>query len=448
MKKDINIVKEMKNGNKEKISFFKKQLEKELQSTNYSDQIKKKLINQVFNKALNSYSEETPILFSYYLKTLLKEKTKKRTYYPNPYFTSTDQEIIELYLYKDNNKYLTNENIALKLELSIEEVILTINKLKRSLKYKEKEKILEEIYPNAIELYRKRQNEIYQRKKIIRIKSNDNKSKYSNPSSLTAKEKELLNILIEPKNSHLRNEDIAKILQFNNLYDYKEAIIKLREKIKKYKLEDKIITNYGDIAILNISSSKTSLTKTEIEILKKSYFLEKGQTKYPTQQEIADSLFLKKTTLYKLKVKAINKIKNFNSCLINILNIWPTFEEDIIIKENFQKRNSVSLSENELNNIKNLCNNFNYLNTTNGISDGINMLNNSIFSNYTNNCSNQKQAILALRFGYYNNHPFSQEDISEIFEIPIDDIMNITKECIIKSKDNLAKKESKIKIKS
>ena len=140
MKKDINIVKEMKNGNKEKISFFKKQLEKELQSTNYSDQIKKKLINQVFNKALNSYSEETPILFSYYLKTLLKEKTKKRTYYPNPYFTSTDQEIIELYLYKDNNKYLTNENIALKLELSIEEVILTINKLKRSLKYKKKGK--------------------------------------------------------------------------------------------------------------------------------------------------------------------------------------------------------------------------------------------------------------------------------------------------------------------
>ena len=48
--------------------------------------------------------------------------------------------------------------------------------------------------------------------------------------------------------------------------------------------------------------------------------------------------------------------------------------------------------------------------------------------------------MLALRFGFFNRHPFPTKDIAELFQVEPEEVMELSKQCLIHCKDKLKEK--------
>ena len=232
---------------------------------------------------------------------------------------------------------------------------------------------------------------------------------------------------------------MAKLLGYKNINSYfrfkKNMSKKLSENIE---LKERLLSKYPFL------ERKVTLTNNEITILKEYYHINSGQTSYKSTNEIANDLNYSYQTIYSFKEKALKKITSDTTCKEQIIRVYPHFEDDLMIKNNYSSKNSINLTETELSNVKNYQN---LINKKDSIKKGLEALNNSIFKDFMEFCSLKEQLILAFSLGFFNKHPFNSKDVADIFNIDEISVINLTHECLSFTRNRLEQKD-KTKVKS
>lgn len=214
------------------------------------------------------------------------------------------------------------------------------------------------------------------------------------------------------------NEIIANI----GYYNIEILVNYLYSKLEREKLEDGYMP-----------------TQEEIQIMRELYT--PTETGYRTNEEVGRNYQYGKNKISKIKRKVLESAATDIKVLDSISENWESFKEDVLIKDNFNSQRCIPLTEDELNNIRE------YGKSNDYIIEGIYKLNTSVYGEYAETRDINDQYALALRLGFYNNHPFSSSEVAEKLEREEEDIIKLTKECLIASKDNLNQKgPRKIKI--
>lgn len=396
----------------------------------------------------------------------------------------TAQEIKMLKILKENeNKILSDEKLAKIIGFRNKE---TYNYAKRKLfkKIEESQKIKEEaliIYPNLIKymnsltakereilkLLKEHQDDHLSNEEMAKLLGYKNEKSYTSAkatlkrkmrenneiaaevntihpeflyeSYLTDREKQVLSLLSEHQDNPLSIKEITELLGYKNINSYFNIRRTISKKLSLNKeLREKVLSKYPFLG------RKLTLTNKEITILKEYYQINSGQTSYNSITNIANNLNLSSQYISSLKEKALKKITTDTTCQEQIIKVYPHFEDDLMIRDNFSSKNSINLTETELANVKNYQN---LINKKNSIKKGLEALSNSIFKDFIESCSLKEKLILAFSLGFFNKHPFNSKDIADIFNVDEVSVINITHECLSFTKFRLEQKE-KIKVKS
>ena len=153
MSKDLELVNELKNGNSKRTIFFKEKIKEELKKLNMESN--DEIISEILNTAINSYNDEIKIPFLFHLKSIIKNHNKEKN---TGIFSKNQYDIINLYLNKENDKYLSKGEIAERLNISIDDVLDTI-------------KILDDDNKKIEEVFKDYRKKIKDREKFFTIKS-------------------------------------------------------------------------------------------------------------------------------------------------------------------------------------------------------------------------------------------------------------------------------------
>ena len=437
--------------NKETYTAVKTALLKKIREDEKVKEEALKICPNLLNKEVLLNSKEIEIL-----KLLNKHKNKPLT----------DQEMARLLEYKYNYSYITakyrllkkiekNENVkalALKIypELFDKDQVLTSREtmMLKILKETENRIISDEELAEMIG-FRNKDAYNYAKRKLYKKIEESEKIKeealkiypdfINYMKSLTIREIEILSILKEHQDNPLSNEEMAKLLGYKNINSYfrfkKNMSKKLSENIE---LKERLLSKYPFL------ERKMTLTNNEITILKEYYHINSGQTSYKSTNEIANDLNYSYQTIYSFKEKALKKITSDTTCKEQIIRVYPHFEDDLMIKNNYSSKNSINLTETELSNVKNYQN---LINKKDSIKKGLEALNNSIFKDFMEFCSLKEQLILAFSLGFFNKHPFNSKDVADIFNIDEISVINLTHECLSFTRNRLEQKD-KTKVKS
>lgn len=112
-------------------------------------------MDDCFQKALESYTEETPKQFYFYILGFLREKiSEKEVDVANSFFNSSEMHVIDLYLQEINGTFLTANDISICLDMSMTEVLEIISRFKNNLHYKYKD--MEQIFGIRLKTFQKR----------------------------------------------------------------------------------------------------------------------------------------------------------------------------------------------------------------------------------------------------------------------------------------------------
>ena len=126
MSKNSELVKELRNGNNNRDAFFKEKIKEELEKSGIKgDEV---TINDIFNKALDTYTDDIKIPFLFHIKAIIKNKDKNTE---TGDLNNLQYKVIKLYLTKENDKYLSKIEIATNLSIKIDEVINIIKSLNK-----------------------------------------------------------------------------------------------------------------------------------------------------------------------------------------------------------------------------------------------------------------------------------------------------------------------------
>lgn len=129
MNNNQQIVKELREGDNEKRKFFLQKLKKDL--AKYSYQITDETLEELFTKAIDDYPKDSNSVFYYYaINHIKKNFSLEQPEVRNKLFSTTEMAILNKYLSKQENKYLSTEEIATMLNQEIIEVTKAIYKLK------------------------------------------------------------------------------------------------------------------------------------------------------------------------------------------------------------------------------------------------------------------------------------------------------------------------------
>ena len=154
MSKNRELVNELKSESSNRRNFFKEKIKEELKKNNM--EINDTIINDIFNNALDTYTDDVKIPFLFHIKAVIKNKDKKTE---TGYLNKLQYEVIKLYLTKENNKYLSKIDIATKLSIKIDEVIDIIESLNN-------DNNLDKIFPNYKEILKDR-NDYFKKKAVV-----------------------------------------------------------------------------------------------------------------------------------------------------------------------------------------------------------------------------------------------------------------------------------------
>ena len=154
MSKNSELVNELKSESSNRRNFFKEKIKEELKKNNM--EINDTIINDIFNKALDTYTDDIKIPFLFHIKAVIKNKDKKKE---TGDLNKLQYEVIKLYLTKENNKYLSKIDIATRLSIKIDEVIDIIESLNN---YNN----LDKIFPNYKEMLKDR-NDYFKKKAVV-----------------------------------------------------------------------------------------------------------------------------------------------------------------------------------------------------------------------------------------------------------------------------------------
>lgn len=147
MKNDLELVKELKNGTKND-KFFKEKIILELKNNNYS--YNQTTIDDILKEALDTYKEDTKIPFLFHIKKIIKNRFNKEEIINTDIFSKFEYKVLSLYLNKDNNIFLSKEDIAGRVSYPrsfIEEIITKFENMDSS--------DIKKVFPN----YEKNSNE-------------------------------------------------------------------------------------------------------------------------------------------------------------------------------------------------------------------------------------------------------------------------------------------------
>ena len=251
---------------------------------------------------------------------------------------------------------------------------------------------------------------------------------------LKKKALEIYKILKENKNLKLSKKLTKTIATINRGYIDNLSILEIIGNTSYDSLEGLINEFYDKIIGIKYSKyNPNNITSENIMVLKDLYT--PNSKGYDTQEEIGDKHHTSSSVVFKIKESILTNIEN-NVLRNNIESIWPTYQEDIIIKNNFNKFRSVLLDKDDLNDMDNLA-------KSNNIIEGLSKLQESVYGAFASTRDINDQILLAFRLGFFNKHPFTSREIAEMLKTDEDYIINLTKECLIETKDNLTQKESR-----
>ena len=150
------IIDELKSENIDRINFFKDKIKEELTKMNISGE--EELVNNILNTAIESCDDNVKIPFLFHLKAVIKNIVSKDEKTKTGIFTKLEYNIIYLYLNKENGKYLSKGIIADRLNVNMNEILKTINKLN------EDNDEIEKVFPNYKD--KKKERETYFEKQV------------------------------------------------------------------------------------------------------------------------------------------------------------------------------------------------------------------------------------------------------------------------------------------
>lgn len=236
-------------------------------------------------------------------------------------------------------------------------------------------------------------------------------------------ERQFLQVLQEYAN--LDDEQRSKILHYSQIESYQHKKARLKRKINSSPI---LAERFSHL----FEPPKQEITPQEISQLQQTYQLSLDEEQYQKVEEKED-----------LKRKAKNNLSY-------IIKEWPSFEENVVLREQIPSQEKIALSEEEIKNLKKACQRQEEKkeqDSKSNLVQGILTLESSIFGDYVKQCTFEQKTMLALRFGYFNQQPMAVSDIAEIFQVEKEEVRKLTKECLLHSKELLQQEKAKKKIK-
>lgn len=236
-------------------------------------------------------------------------------------------------------------------------------------------------------------------------------------------ERQFLQVLQEYAN--LDDEQRSKILHYSQIEPYQHKKARLKRKINSSPI---LAERFSHL----FEPPKQEITPQEISQLQQTYQLSLDEEQYQKVEEKED-----------LKRKAKNNLSY-------IIKKWPSFEENVVLREQIPSQEKIALSEEEIKNLKKACQRQEEKkeqDSKSNLVQGILTLESSIFGDYVKQCTFEQKTMLALRFGYFNQQPMAVSDIAEIFQVEKEEVRKLTKECLLHSKELLQQEKAKKKIK-
>ncbi len=359
MSKDLELINELKNGNSKRVSFFKEKIKEELAKE--GSQSNDEIISRILETAINSYNEDVKIPFLFHLKSIIKNSKHENN---TGIFSKNQYDIINLYLKKENERYLSKGEIAERLNVTIDDVLNTIKILDND------DKKIEEVFKG----YRKK---LEDREHFFTVK---NTHLSLEQASLLAEycgvfgEELTINGLAKKKNKSYDEikHELTKAFRLLNVNDNLKTIVKRYPNIKdklfkksiafnirlnKEKLDHKVNTmlprdfsrsyylNKEDITMLELLESyrKNEITKEMI--------LNAG---FSSIQE-----FIEKRQLFFYKVGRSLNIKNDIKTLYKDLNITELLNKPRLTRKEYETLLIIAYDDKNTNDTLTLRNNKN-----------------------------------------------------------------------------------------
>ena len=142
--------------NKEEQKKIEEQLQKELDILLISEEEKEKLLLSVIKSAIDSYTPTTLFPFLRYVKIKLKKEIEKKYFTPSQIISVEEQKIINLYLSKKEEQFLTEEEIRKRLQINSGTLYQAIFKLENGTAKTRKELLT--LFPNYKEQIKERKS--------------------------------------------------------------------------------------------------------------------------------------------------------------------------------------------------------------------------------------------------------------------------------------------------
>ncbi len=313
------LINELKSGNSNKYIFFKEKIKEELKK--YNIEGNDPIINDIFNKALETYTEDIKIPFLFHIKATVKNILFPKEDINTGIFTKYEYEIISLYLKKDNNKYLSKEEIITKSKCSTKEFLKIIDKLNNS----ESSEIIK-VFPNYKDIIKDRKNYFFLKSTTLSDTQLSMLEYYTgalNNNPLSTKE---LSIKFNMSRTDITDElfKIFRILQRGNelekfISKYPKAKKTLMRKAKYFNIslekeKEKIVTR-------NVNNDKKEhLSKNNIKVLN---VLTKTNGKLISNEEAIKEGFEDIFDLIKKRDKVYYKLKNSYILLEEASKMYP-----------------------------------------------------------------------------------------------------------------------------
>ena len=271
------------------------------------------------------------------------------------------------------------------------------------------------------------------------------KSEKKEKTLLTEKQEILLKELA--KNPSIPGNELVKLTEYKNTRSIQATLSILKKRCKtNEELKTKVLELYPDF--LNPKATQTQanvLTNQELQILQNIYLITPPKTSYITYEQLSSELHYCKSNIHHIINNTLEKIESTPEIKEEIQEIWPSFEQDKIIREHYKKRRSIKIPSQDLEKIKSFIRQYDIPENNiqeekrNNILIGIHNLENSIFSPYVSKCTEEQKAMLALRLGFINA-PATTEIVAELFGVEQQEVITLTKNCLQSAKPTLTAK--------
>ena len=271
------------------------------------------------------------------------------------------------------------------------------------------------------------------------------KSEKKEKTLLTEKQEILLKELA--KNPSIPGNELVKLTEYKNTRSIQATLSILKKGCKTNEaLKTKVLELYPDFLNPKATQNQENvLTNQELQILQNIYLINPPKTSYITYEQLSSELQYSKSNIHHIKKKALEKIESTPEIKEEIQEIWPSFEQDKIIREHYKKRRSIKIPSQDLEKIKSFIRQYDIPENNvqeekrNNILIGIHNLENSIFSSYVSKCTEEQKAMLALRLGFINA-PSTTEIVAELFGVEQQEVITLTKNCLQSAKPTLTAK--------